>query len=174
MKWFLLTLLSGFFFLSLVGQFYIVIIYRQTGKKTRLLFTVYVWQYAVFRLRLPKALAQISLGPAKEKMKVSRPFVRQVWQRFKGIKSVVHCEYLYWHTRVGYDDAALTGLSTGLIWSVKSLFLQYFSHIIPLRTVPIIHVDPSFNEPSFNTEFRCIFSFKLRHLIGATLKGNEH
>lgn len=171
MKWFLLTLLTGFFFLSLMGQFYIVVIYRQIGIKKRLLCTIYVWQYAVFRLRLPKSIAQISLGPEKEEKKVSRSFVRKMWQKFEGLKSFVHCDYFYWHTRFGYDDAALTGLATGLIWTVKSLLLQYFSHVIPLRTAPIIQVEPSFQEPAFHTEFRCIFSFKLSHLIGATLKG---
>ena len=72
-----------------------------------------------------------------------------------------------WQTVFGVGDAALTGSLTGVIWSWKTTILGSISHLVKMEDLPEINVIPQFNSNYFETEFKCILSFRIGHLIRA-------
>jgi len=70
-----------------------------------------------------------------------------------------------WHTLLGTGDPASTGVTCGLLWSVKG-FLA--GRIAPRRGTSLrISVKPDFFRPVFGTSLNLTASLALRHLLVA-------
>lgn len=83
--------------------------------------------------------------------------------------TVFCCEKFYWRTQFSTSDAAMTGIANGLLWSIKACLLSQFMKNICFAVCPTIQVCPTFRQPEFQTEFQCIFSFKLGNVMNAFL-----
>ncbi|MCC5464375.1 DUF2953 domain-containing protein [Pelosinus baikalensis] len=84
----------------------------------------------------------------------------------KLLKLVV-CEKLYWKTKFGSEDAALTGALVGLLWAFKTLLMnQLKRRIFSIGTLDI-EVKPIFGSNQFEIDFQCIFSIRLGNVIKA-------
>lgn len=81
--------------------------------------------------------------------------------------SALCCEKFYWNTRFSTSDAAMTGIASGLLWSAKACLLSQLTQNIRFAVCPTIQVCPTFQQPEFQTEIQCIFSFKLGHVMNA-------
>jgi len=79
----------------------------------------------------------------------------------------LHCEELHWKTVYGSEDAALTGIGTGMLWSVKSLLITRLKKHVIVTQKPIITVSPTFGHNRFKVDFQCIFSIRLGNVINA-------
>ncbi|MBU2701008.1 hypothetical protein Ga0466249_002119 [Sporomusaceae bacterium BoRhaA] len=79
------------------------------------------------------------------------------------------CEKFYWKTQFSTSDAAMTGIASGLLWSVKACLLSQLMKNVRFAVCPAIQVSPTFRQPEFKTEFQCIFSFKLGNVMNAFL-----
>ena len=75
-----------------------------------------------------------------------------------------------WHTIIGLGDAAHTGMITGAIWAIKGGIIGLISHYIKLKEMPKITVTPHFQAAVIQTEFTCIFQFRIGYAILAGLK----
>lgn len=107
---------------------------------------------------------------------------RRLWRAFKSVKfyaklyrrivcrlvNSLTCERLNWKTTFGSDDAAVTGLMAGALWTAKgtlvTILRRRFSFIAP----PEISVIPVFGQNHFQVDFQCIFSLRLGKIISAT------
>ncbi|MBP2625608.1 MAG: hypothetical protein H6Q68_319 [Firmicutes bacterium] len=84
----------------------------------------------------------------------------------KSIKSL-HCEQLQWKTIYGAEDAAITGMVTGMLWAVKALMITRLENHVIVTKKPIVNVNPIFGCNSFKVDFQCIFSIRLGNVINA-------
>ncbi|MBD3110470.1 DUF2953 domain-containing protein [Bacillus sp. AGMB 02131] len=78
-------------------------------------------------------------------------------------KTIVHD--LSWQSIIGAGDAALTGKLAGVAWSVKGIVPMFAYQFMTVRCQPVIHLNPVFNSHIVQTEFRCIFSFRVGDAI---------
>lgn len=81
--------------------------------------------------------------------------------------SMTNCE---WVTKIGLQDASISGTLTGMIWAIKTVILGSISHLVLLKTIPTIEVYPLFNNDSFESEIHCIISFRIGHVIVAGIQ----
>jgi hypothetical protein len=75
------------------------------------------------------------------------------------------CERFYWKTMYGTEDAASTGIITGLLWAGKAFIINRLKKHILCVEKPIIAVTPIFGRNQFDVDFQCIFSIKLGNVI---------
>lgn len=81
------------------------------------------------------------------------------------ITIALHCENFNWQTKYGAKDAALTGIVTGILWTIKSLILSRVQRKAVFESKPHIHVTPDFEEDDLKVDFQCIFSIRLGNVI---------
>jgi hypothetical protein len=83
----------------------------------------------------------------------------------------IRFERFYWVTRIGLDDAALTAITVGMLWSIKSYIVATLWHKhCCTRAKPVVRVLPAYNREEFHMDFECIFSVRLGHIIGAGIR----
>jgi hypothetical protein len=103
---------------------------------------------------------------------------RQLQQEFKyylklyrqlmdKIFSFVTCEKLIWRTSFGSEDAAVTGMVTGLAWAIKNWFYLGLKRRLKRISKPVFSVTPLFGSDKIEIDFQCIFSIRLGHVINA-------
>ncbi|MCX7779843.1 MAG: DUF2953 domain-containing protein [Negativicutes bacterium] len=98
-------------------------------------------------------------------------YYRRVLDHFMDrILQGMHCEYFEWRTRLGSEDAALTGVGIGAVWALKQLLLQHLSRRIGFDRKPLVSVTPAFGENRLDTELTCIFRLRLGNVIGASTR----
>ncbi len=77
---------------------------------------------------------------------------------------------LLWKTEIGFDDAALTGITIGLINILKSNIFVMFKNI-KLKPEKIhLKVTPNFKKEILKTNIHCIFTMKIGYIIVTGLK----
>lgn len=74
-----------------------------------------------------------------------------------------------WITEFGIGNAAVTGLLSGILWSVKSQLITIMRNNITCNKVTL-NVIPKFNKESFKTTIHCIISTKIGYIIIAAIK----
>jgi hypothetical protein len=83
----------------------------------------------------------------------------------------IRLKRFYWVTRIGLDDAAATAITVGGCWAIKSYLTATLWHRHrTARVRPLIRVIPAYNQEIFQTDFECIFSIRLGHIIGAGIR----
>lgn len=70
-----------------------------------------------------------------------------------------------WSTTLGFEDPALAGLATGLVWAVKGAALGIIQRGYGFAEEPRVEVHPSFFCPARETLLDCIFEIRLGHII---------
>ncbi|MDS1030657.1 DUF2953 domain-containing protein [Bacillota bacterium LX-D] len=133
--------------------------------------------------KMPEGLGKID----KQHIQVKKPrkILRDILPKIKVIEKItkilvkinkklfkkIVCKKLVWQTEFGLGDAALTAISSGLLWSFKG---KSYSNIrrnvnVSFRR-PVLEVKPSFSAQVFNVNFKCIFIVQLGHAIFALIK----
>ncbi|MGI6093154.1 MAG: DUF2953 domain-containing protein [Veillonellaceae bacterium] len=106
---------------------------------------------------------------------------RRLWHAFKSVKfyaklyrrvicrlvNSLNCERLYWKTTYGSDDAAITGLMSGTLWTVKGMLVTVLRRRFCFSAPPELSVTPAFGQACFYVDFQCIFSLRLGKVISA-------
>lgn len=88
----------------------------------------------------------------------------------KALCKRVRCTRLEWHTQMGTGHADETGALTGIVWGVKSVIVGTFSHMVTLRAIPRLSVQPVWNESVLHTEVNVHLRIYLGHLLHSGLK----
>lgn len=98
-------------------------------------------------------------------------------EMFKKYKSVINYlmnkinfRTLYWKTEIGFDDAALTGMSIGIVNIFKSNVYAMFNNINFKPEKIYFKVIPNFNREILKTDIHSIFKVKIGYIIIAGLK----
>lgn len=78
----------------------------------------------------------------------------------------VRLSRLFWNTRVGFEDAALTGMAGGILWGIKGLLLSFLERNLDTNKFRAqIKVTPVFCEQEIATEVDCIFDLRVGYII---------
>ncbi len=80
---------------------------------------------------------------------------------------------LEWHTAMGVGDAALTGMLTGALWTMKGSVIGMISHYFKLLENPNMTVQPLFQMAISQTSFKCMFQFRIGYAMVAGIKTVE-
>lgn len=84
---------------------------------------------------------------------------------------------LEWKTEYGFKDAAITGITNGLLWSIKNTVVGMLLNNTSAKDINI-SVIPDFKEKKFKMDFNCIIKIKTAYIIIGSLilitkKGGE-
>lgn len=82
----------------------------------------------------------------------------------------VKIKKIIWKTKLGLDDAAITAILTGTLWSIKNNILFFVTNCYKTKEVKV-DITPYFNEKVFEIHFNCIIRIKMVYIIVAGLKG---
>jgi hypothetical protein len=76
------------------------------------------------------------------------------------------CRRLVWETAIGFDDYALTGAATGLLWSGKGMAVAWLGRLLSLDGAELkLDVRPSFGAAAFHCSLDCILETRLGHIM---------
>lgn len=87
----------------------------------------------------------------------------------KFLKKVKITEFV-WSTNIGTGDAALTGMLSGAVWTVKGSIIGLISHYFNLKNTPQISVYPHFQMKTAQTVIKCMLQFRIGHAMLAGIK----
>jgi hypothetical protein len=76
---------------------------------------------------------------------------------------------LTWLSQVGTGDPALTAVSIGMVWGVKTILIDYLCNRYEFAEPPEIKVSGNFQSVGWGTVFSCIFRVKLGYIMIAAL-----
>lgn len=80
----------------------------------------------------------------------------------------VRVRRLRWRTRLGLDDAALTGMAAGLLWAVKGAAVARIARRHgPPAEAPHVRLETQFGAWLLESEARCIVELSLRDIMVA-------
>lgn len=77
---------------------------------------------------------------------------------------------VFWKTEVGFQDAAVTGMATGIINILKSNVFAIFNNSKNKPNSIHFKIIPHFKKQILNTYIHCIFTLKIGYIIIAGLK----
>ncbi|MBS4539960.1 DUF2953 domain-containing protein [Clostridium sp. D2Q-11] len=80
----------------------------------------------------------------------------------------IKIQELYWETKIGYNDAAVCAISSGILWSIKSMIFSYVYSKYKLIKFKY-DVNTIYNENVFEIDFNCIIQIKIIYIIKAIL-----
>ncbi|NLY43828.1 MAG: DUF2953 domain-containing protein [Clostridiaceae bacterium] len=93
------------------------------------------------------------------------PIYRKVFNSTMGyLRKKVICNELIFQLDIGMDDAALTGIISGMLWGTVYNVLAFFDRFFIIKKTDI-KILPFFNDAVFNVKFYCIFTFRVVHII---------
>jgi hypothetical protein len=76
------------------------------------------------------------------------------------------CRSLVWETELGFQDYALTGMSTGMLWAGKGVALGILSRFLKIDPQGMrVQVSPHFGISRLETRLDCILVTRLGHII---------
>lgn len=83
--------------------------------------------------------------------------------------SKINVDKLEWETEIGFEDAAATGIISGLMLITKGSLISFLTDKYRLKTAKI-NVVPVFNRHYLKTNIHCIIHFKPGYAIIAAVK----
>lgn len=94
----------------------------------------------------------------------SRLIIHKYKKSFEYILSKVKLDSLSWETELGLEDAALTAICAGALWSVKYNILSAISQRYrPRKTY--INVVPNYSNIIFEVDLNCIIRVRIANII---------
>ncbi|WP_031515207.1 DUF2953 domain-containing protein [Desulfofalx alkaliphila] len=107
----------------------------------------------------------------KKKIKRVRELHDHFWPATEFLLSNTRCLHLTWQTGFGTGDAAVTGWSTGIGWTVKTALVRLlYKYLVPPPKPPRLVIKPEFNKKCFHTTLDCAFKVKLYYLARAGIR----
>lgn len=122
--------------------------------------------------------------------RVKKDIIKVIEEKVKNLEEVlkrVYCTYedvvpiikyfqhkfkitnLKWITQIGLDDAAITAVTTGVLWNIK---MQLYIILVRYLLVEDFNIDikPIYNKKVLDIDFYCIIRLKIVYIIIAGLK----
>jgi hypothetical protein len=98
-----------------------------------------------------------------ETLKALRTHPKVILNFFKSLQ----VKRLIWNTKLSMYDAYSTGMFSGILWVFKGTITGFLTNLLTFKTKPKLAVTPLYaDELIFETEFNCIFEFKIGHIMG--------
>lgn len=93
--------------------------------------------------------------------------VRQARVVIRELQAKVRCDQFICQIHFGLEDAALTGIIAGVLWSVRGLALAALRSRMSFGTCPVCLITPVFGQDILRVELECILRIRLGNLINA-------
>jgi len=114
-----------------------------------------------------KKLKDKKIPPVNRLISVARSFLRINGWLIRHIK----CTRFFWKTRIGFEDAAQAGLSSGALWGIKGIVLSFLHRTVDSENCKTeIDVTPVFCRQEFETRVDCIFNLRVGYIIIAGIR----
>ena len=98
--------------------------------------------------------------------------IKKIYRDNKNIISYFfkRCEIveLKWITEFGFEDAAITGITSGILWSIKNTLVGIILNNRSAKDINI-NVIPDFKEKKSKMDFNCIIKIKTVYIIIVSL-----
>lgn len=99
--------------------------------------------------------------------------INNAYKLYKGVGlyiiSKTKIEYIKWHTEIGFNNAALTAIVSGIIYAIKGNIITYLSSFLNHDNIDI-NVKTSYNKEIFETDLNCIIRIKIANIIIAGIR----
>ncbi|MBS4026749.1 MAG: DUF2953 domain-containing protein [Clostridia bacterium] len=103
--------------------------------------------------------------------RIDLALIKKLWLHRRKFIPPANCTKLVWITKIGLDDAAVTGIFTGLLWSVKGIVYSVICQMEHRHMGKVeLNVIPNFKQKLFEVHLDCIFKFTIGHIIIAGIK----
>jgi len=119
------------------------------------------------------------VGP--EEVKHSIHDINQLITHIVGMKDIVkeflkkiEVQRFEWKTVIGVKDAAMTGIVTGALWTLKGSSVGLISNLMRLKNMPILEITPNFQNLISSTSLSCMLRLRIGHAILAGIKLLKH
>lgn len=126
-----------------------------------------------------KKVNKKQVGP--EEVKHSIHDINQLITHIVGMKNIVkdflkkvEVQKFEWKTVIGVKDAALTGIITGTLWTLKGSSVGLISNFMRLKNMPILEITPNFQNFISSTSLSCMLRIRIGHAILAGIKLLKH
>ena len=106
----------------------------------------------------------INWAKVQEYLDYVRKNRKALWFMFRFFTRAMTVEKLVLKIRSGMDDAAVTGLISGLYWTLAGTFTALAQQWLKLKELPVFGVTPDFSpNPIFAVRFDSTVSFRIGH-----------
>lgn len=120
-----------------------------------------------------QSIKKISKHDIQKAKRSFNELVRQVQHLFviihKFFKKVKVLKW-EWHTVIGTGEAASTGVAAGVMWTLKSMVIQFVSNYVNFQVSPDVSISPNFTKRTSKTSFKCMIQFRLGHAMIAGIR----
>ncbi|WP_229106280.1 DUF2953 domain-containing protein [Paenibacillus sp. 1001270B_150601_E10] len=82
---------------------------------------------------------------------------------------MVKVDTFIWDTEIGLDEAPVTAIATGAIWSGVSYITGLLTQYLRFHTLPRLEVQPNFGQMYFSTRVVCISRVRIAKAITAVV-----
>lgn len=105
------------------------------------------------------------------------PYYKLIRCNFKSAKLLIrpwNLKSFSWHTCLGTGDAALTGIASGMLWSVKGLFWQSTTKLLNVEKNPNFEIQSNFSKRVLEVEIDGIFVCRLGNIMIGVINAWRH
>jgi len=99
-----------------------------------------------------------------------RKKLKKYRRTYNYIKDRVRLERFIWHTFIGFDDAAETGIVAGAVWALKGIIMATFINNLKVTGPKDLRVITNFDRDILKTEIDCLISVWIGYVLVAGLK----
>jgi hypothetical protein len=169
-----LTIITGLFWNTVKFKYSIPVI-RISRDKTQLPALEFGSETQMGLTKKEKEILELPLELCKKIQNVASTFdkyYRIFGQWLKAFEANLRIEKFLWETEIGMEDPALTGISVGLMWSIKGMLLTFLTerYFQPKNREIRINVMANFKQESLYTNLFCIFKFQPGYIIFTRVK----
>src|SRR5690625_581575 len=104
---------------------------------------------------------------SEQNMSLKQKFnlVKALLPEVRNMLSSIRLDQLEWMTNFGLKHADQTAIMTGLLYSLKGVISNFLITMMQNATRPKMTVTPIYVKPTYETEVKCIFSFKIGQIM---------
>ena len=106
-------------------------------------------------------------GKLRHLLKVFRRYSHLYTYITEKVIGKFYCEQLEWKTVCGSEDAALSSIGTGALWTLKGFILTRLKRQIVFNKKPTLSIDTKYGENYLSVDLQCIFSIRIGNVINA-------
>lgn len=137
--------------------------------------------YGLFRLKKKFTLHDLPLEPMQnewiDKSLSGTKWWEPITTNYQSYKQVlitfikkITIQMFSWSTHIGMGDAASTAVTSGVLWSLKSMLATYIKCKMTCRKGPIIQVFPNYQHFAFQSTIKCMLVIKAGNAIVTGIK----
>lgn len=127
-----------------------------------------------YTIQVPARPKKISLNVPQSAIPTSSKmfdFVREFLRINIWLVRHITCKRFVWKTKVGFGDAAATGIGGGLLWSIKGVIFSLLQkNVASLSGETEIVITPVFDQETISTRIDCILKLRVGYIIIACIR----